>query len=286
MKESKDQKILFIIGLIPVIWIALLIAPSVSGGLPTIIKDFPKTMENPFSIVLCSNSIKTILIFIVAYILGIGIYLSTKRNYRKREEHGSAKWGEAKDINKKYEQVPYSTNKILTQNVCIGYDGRKHRRNLNTLIIGGSGAGKTRFYAKPNVMQANTSLIILDPKGEIARDEGYLLEEKGVFRSNRIIVTNPRKITEDMVINIYKKSTLSINRYFQCIYCLLFRKYINASRYIINDIVNKENVNEAIKEFEDFAARSNGNTTGIFDYDKLFPEAKEIYNILKDIRDK
>ena len=124
MKENKDQKILFIIGLIPVIWIALLIAPSISGGLPTIIKDFPKTMENPFSIVLCSNSIKTILIFIVAYILGIGIYLSTKRNYRKREEHGSAKWGEAKDINKKYEQVPYSTNKILTQNVCIGYDGR------------------------------------------------------------------------------------------------------------------------------------------------------------------
>ena len=179
MKESKDQKILFIIGLIPVIWIALLIAPSISGGLPTIIKDFPKTMENPFSIVFCSDSIKTILIFIVAYILGIGIYLSTKRNYRKREEHGSAKWGEAKDINKKYEQVPYSTNKILTQNVCIGYDGRKHRRNLNTLIIGGSGAGKTRFYAKPNVMQANTSLIILDPKGEIARDEGYLLEEKG-----------------------------------------------------------------------------------------------------------
>ena len=179
MKKNKDHKILFIIGLIPVIWIALLIAPSISGGLPTIIKDFPKAMENPFSIVLCSNSIKTILIFIVAYILGIGIYLSTKRNYRKREEHGSAKWGEAKNINKKYEQFPYSTNKILTQNVCIGYDGRKHRRNLNTLIIGGSGAGKTRFYAKPNVMQANTSLIILDPKGEIARDEGHLLEEKG-----------------------------------------------------------------------------------------------------------
>ena len=89
-----------------------------------------------------------------------------------------------------------------------------------------------------------------------------------------------------MVIDIYKKSTLPTNRYFQCIYCLLFRKYINASRYIINDIVNKENINEAIKEFEDFASRSNGNTTGIFDYDKLFPEAKEIYNILKDIRDK
>lgn len=179
MKKSKDQKILYVIGLIPVIWIALLIAPSINGGLPTIIKDFPKTMENPFSIILCSESLKTIFIFIVAYILGIGIYLSTKRNFRKGEEHGSAKWGEAKIINKKYEQQPFSSNKILTQNISIGYDGRKHRRNLNTLIIGGSGAGKTRFYAKPNVMQANTSLIILDPKGEIARDEGHLLEEKG-----------------------------------------------------------------------------------------------------------
>ena len=179
MKENKDYKILYLLGLIPVIWIALLLAPSVSGGLPTIVKDFPKAMENPFSITWCSSSIKTIIIFIIAYILGIGIYLSTKKNYRRREEHGSAKWGEAKAINKKYEQVPYSSNKILTQNICIGYDSRKHRRNMNTLIIGGSGAGKTRFYAKPNVMQANTSLIILDPKGEIARDEGHLLEEKG-----------------------------------------------------------------------------------------------------------
>ena len=111
-------------------------------------------------------------------------------------------------------------------------------------------------------------------------------EEKGIYRANKIIVTNPRKVTENMVIDIYKKSTLPINRYFQCIYCLLFRKYINASKFIINDIVNKENINEAIKEFEDFAARSNGNTTGIFDYDKLFSEAKEIYNLLLDIRNK
>ncbi len=89
-----------------------------------------------------------------------------------------------------------------------------------------------------------------------------------------------------MVIDIYKKSNLPINRYFQCIYCLLFKKYINASKYIIDDIVNKENINEAIKEFETFASRSNNNTTGIFDYDKLFPEAKEIYNLLLDINNK
>ena len=177
--KNKNNKVLYLIGVIPTIWIALLIAPSIHGGLPTIIKDFPKAMENPFSITFCHDSIKTIIIFVIAYLLGIGIYISTKKNYRRREEHGSAKWGEAKTINKKYEQNPYSSNKILTQNVCIGYDSRKHRRNMNTLIIGGSGAGKTRFYAKPNVMQANTSLIILDPKGEIARDEGHLLEEKG-----------------------------------------------------------------------------------------------------------
>ena len=177
--KNKNNKVLYLLGVIPTIWIALLIAPSIHGGLPTIIKDFPKAMENPFSIAFCHDSIKTIFIFVVAYLLGIGIYISTKKNYRRREEHGSAEWGEAKTINKKYEQNPYSSNKILTQNVCIGYDSRKHRRNMNTLIIGGSGAGKTRFYAKPNVMQANTSLIILDPKGEIARDEGHLLEEKG-----------------------------------------------------------------------------------------------------------
>ena len=179
MKTDDNSKYIYVIGLIPVIWLAILIAPSLNGGLPQIIKDFPKVMENPFSFNFCDKTIVTLFVFIIAYILGIGIYISTKKNYRRREEHGSAKWGDARRLNKKYEQVPFSSNKILTQNVSIGYDSRKHRRNMNTLIIGGSGAGKTRFYAKPNVMQANTSLIVLDPKGEIARDEGYLLEKKG-----------------------------------------------------------------------------------------------------------
>ena len=178
MKKNID-KYFYMIGVFPVIWLALLIAPSFNDGLIQIIKNFPSKMDNPFSIEWTNNSLKVIFIFLIIYVIGIAIYISTKKNYRSREEHGSAKWGEAKDINRKYEQKPFNSNKILTQNISIGYDGRKHRRNLNTLIIGGSGAGKTRFYAKPNVMQANTSLIILDPKGEIARDEGYLLEQKG-----------------------------------------------------------------------------------------------------------
>ena len=111
-------------------------------------------------------------------------------------------------------------------------------------------------------------------------------EEKGIYRANKIIVTNPRKITEEMVIDIYKKTTLPLNRLFQCIYCLLFRKYIRTSKMIIDDLVNKDNIDEAIYEFENFASRTNGNDTGIFDYNKLFPEAKEIYDLLLSIKSK
>lgn len=123
----------------------------------------------------------------------------------------------------------------------------------------------------------------------IIPDDAEVIEvdnNKGIYRANKIIVTNPRIITEDMVIDIYKNSTLSLERYFQCIYCLLFRGYVNASKFIIDDIVRKDNVEKAIQEFEAFASNSNGNNTGIFSYDKLFPEAKEEYDLLLDIRDR
>ncbi len=179
MIKNKSEWFLFTIGIIPIIWLALLIAPSFNGGLLAIIKDFPIRMENPFILTWCSESLKVIIISLFIYFLAISIYITTKRNYRRREEHGSARWGDVKSINNKYEIKHSDYNKLLTQNVSIGFNGKIHRRNLNTLVVGGSGAGKTRFFAKPNVMQANTSLIILDPKGEIARDEGKLLEDKG-----------------------------------------------------------------------------------------------------------
>ena len=144
-----------------------------------IIKEFPNAINEPFHLSWCSDSVRTILIFIVAYIMGISIYLSSQKNYRRREEHGSAKWGIAREVNKKYKQMPISNNKILTQNVGLGLNGKKHRRNLNVLVCGGSGAGKTRFYCKPNIMQTNTSFVVLDPKGEIVRDLGHLLEKSG-----------------------------------------------------------------------------------------------------------
>ena len=181
MKQDDKQTaiILSVIGIIPVVWLALLIAPSVGGGLPEILPKLMTVFNNPFHIEFCEDSLKTVLVLLLAYGMAIGIYFSTRRNYRRREEHGSAKWGDAKAVNKKYYQAPKSENKLMTQNVSIGINAKKHRRNLNTLVCGGSGAGKTRFYCKPNLMQANTSFVILDPKGEIVRDVGKLLETKG-----------------------------------------------------------------------------------------------------------
>ena len=176
----KQKVIICLFGIIPVIWISLLIAPYINDGLVEIIKNMNIALNNPLNIHWCNNSLKTILFLLLFYGLAIGIYFSTRKNYRGNESYGSAKWGSARKICKKYKDMDNPmNNKILTQNFCIGLDCRKHRRNLNLLICGGSGAGKTRFFAKPNVMQCNSSMVILDPKGEIVRDTGTLLEKKG-----------------------------------------------------------------------------------------------------------
>jgi type IV secretion system protein VirD4 len=178
-KTTQSDLILYVVFLIPVIWAALLTAPSLSGGLPEILANLTTAINNPFNIEWVDNTPKCILLFTAAYGMGIGIYLSTRRNYRRREEHGSARWGGAAAINQKFRDKDLGNNKILTQNVRIGLNGRKHRRNLNVMVVDGSGSGKTRFYAKPNVMQANTSFVVLDPKGEILRDTGNLLKANG-----------------------------------------------------------------------------------------------------------
>lgn len=180
MKNDKMNDLIFIgLFVIPVIWFGVLIAPYMGKGLIGALPYLSKALNDPFSFQWCDSTLKTIFIFLLCYGIGIGIYYSTRRNYRRREEYGSAKWANARTINKKYADKDVYQNKILSQNVRIGLDGKKHRRNLNTLVIGGSGAGKTRFYGKPNIMQCNTSFVALDPKGEILRDTGNLLEEKG-----------------------------------------------------------------------------------------------------------
>ena len=167
------------IGAAAVLWLSLLLAPCLGGGLPQMIPKLGDVLSHPFRLSFCGASIPTALILLAVYGLVILICHYTKPNYRRREEHGSARWGKIADIDRKYRQEPPESNKILTQHIAIGYDTHSHRRNLNTLVVGGSGAGKTRFYAKPNLMQANTSFVVTDPKGELLRDTGYLLESAG-----------------------------------------------------------------------------------------------------------
>ena len=223
MKRDNDLESLLIatlIGIVPVIWLALLFAPYVNGGLPNIIENLGVILEDPYHIEFCKDSVKAVLILLMCYLLAIGIYFSSQRNYRRREEHGSAKWGNKKMIDKKYKQSPKFNNKLMTQNVCIGLNAKKHRRNLNTLVCGGSGAGKTRFFCKPNLMQCNTSFVILDPKGEILRDTGNLLKEKGyeikvldlitMERShcyNPFVYLNNDNDVQKLVTNLFKSTT-------------------------------------------------------------------------------
>ena len=178
MRDAKKDEYVFLgLLLIPTIWFALLIAPYMDKGLINAIPYLNEALNHPFQIQWTNSTLKTIGIFLIIYVLGVGMYLSSSKNYRRTEEYGSAKWANPNTVCKKYANKDYFANKVFSQNVRMGLDGKKHRRNLNTVVIGGSGAGKTRFYAKPNIMQCNTSFVVLDPKGEIIRSVGHLLEE-------------------------------------------------------------------------------------------------------------
>lgn len=183
-KFSATRIILYCSGLLPIAWFGLKSAPFfVKNGLVSILENAGDIFNNPFHITLVQGSLRVVLIFCALYAMGIGVYLSTERNYRRREEHGSAKWGEAGSVNRRYQAKPEEANKILTQNVRIGFNGRIHKRNLNVLVVGGAGAGKTRYYAMPNILQAtkNTkfSMVVLDPKGGTLRSCGNYLVDQG-----------------------------------------------------------------------------------------------------------
>jgi type IV secretion system protein VirD4 len=154
------------------------------------------------------------------YGLGIAIYYSNRRNLRPKEEHGSAQWATATSIARRYRDPEFSQNILLTERFRIGFDSRKHRRNLNVLVVGGSGAGKTRFFAKPNLMQANCSFLVTDPKGELLRDTGQLLITRGyevkvfdLINMNQSFCYNPFQYIRDdkdvlkLVTNLIRNTT-------------------------------------------------------------------------------
>ena len=178
-KTSRQNLITYALGLIPVVWLALLAAPALSGGGAEILQRLTAALNAPLHITWSQDTPRCVLLFVGIYAVALCCYIFDEKNYRRREEHGSAKWGNPWAINKKYRDKDPVQNKILTMHVVIGLDGRKHRRNLNVLVVGGSGSGKTRFYCKPNIMQCNCSYIVLDPKGEALRDIGNLLKAQG-----------------------------------------------------------------------------------------------------------
>ena len=186
---------------LPVIWwVAILLADAIQPGrnLFELMEVLTEKLNHPFQFHYTEYTIKSMLVCTLLYAAGIGIFYSSQKNYRRGEEHGSARWGDARQICKKYSQKPYSQNILLTQNFRISLDTHKHRRCLNILVVGGSGAGKSRGFALPNIMQCCCSMVITDPKAELLRKTGGLLEKKGyevrVLRliSNLIQNTTPK----------------------------------------------------------------------------------------------
>ena len=167
---------------LPVIWwVAILLADAIQQGrnLFELMEVLTEKLNHPFQFHYTEYTIKSMLVCTLLYAAGIGIFYSSQKNYRRGEEHGSARCGDARQICKKYSQKPYSQNILLTQNFRISLDTHKHRRCLNILVVGGSGAGKSRGFALPNIMQCCCSMVITDPKAELLRKTGGLLEKKG-----------------------------------------------------------------------------------------------------------
>lgn len=161
---------------VPVVWGALLIAQSLGRGLPELLTNLTTALQHPLDIHWTDKSLLSILICTGLYIMGLCIYASEQRRTRDGEEHGSAAWGSPRQVNAMFRQ---KENKILTRHVRLGLDTHKHRRSLNVLVIGGSGAAKTRSYVKPNILEANTNYVITDPKMEVLTATGGWLKSKG-----------------------------------------------------------------------------------------------------------
>ena len=166
---------------LPIVWLAVLMASCYEPGMTifTLMDAFSAATKNPFSLHWTPYTMKFIGIFLLLYGGAILFYYTGQKNTRPGEEHGSASWGNVRELDKKYRDKDAGKNVILTQHLQMSMNGKMHRRNLLQIIVGGSGSGKTRFLAKPNLMLANASFIVTDPKGEMLRAIGNLFLEEG-----------------------------------------------------------------------------------------------------------
>ena len=176
---------------LPIVWwmgASLACAIQPGENIFEILDRLSQILRQPFSLHYTVYTGKCILILSFAYITGICIYYSQQKNYRRGVEHGSARWGDVHQICKRYADKEYTHNLLLTQNFRMSQEVYKHQRNLNVLVAGGSGAGKSRTYAVPNILQCSQaeskkgggcSIVVTDPKGELLRKTGGLLERMG-----------------------------------------------------------------------------------------------------------
>ena len=165
-----------------VLWLAAIAAYAYEDGMNLFqwMGRFSQVLERPFAIGWTPYTLKCMLGSLLLYGCGIALYYSSRENRRPGEEYGSAKWGSPKELNRKYMDHQHKeANIILTQHVRLGMDGYKTQRNMNILVIGGSGSGKTRYFCKPGLYSANCSYLITDPKGELLRSSGGLLLSLG-----------------------------------------------------------------------------------------------------------
>lgn len=180
MKKSfRDSAPVWALFSIPIIYFALAAATVYEPGM-SLLRLLPAVTELGLGRVRWTEySLRAILLSLSAYVGGIALYWSSRQNLRPGEEHGSARWGSVRELDRKYRDRDEEMNVILTRHLRMSLDGRKHRRNLLQIVVGGSGSGKTRYVVKPNIMLANASFIVTDPKGEIVRAVAPLLLQKG-----------------------------------------------------------------------------------------------------------
>lgn len=139
---------------------------------------FSEVLKRPSLLRWTPYTVKCIIVVLLLCVFAVLLYRSDREKRRPGGEYGTAKWEAAETMNQKYADKD-GPNVILTQHVSIGMDGYKHQRNLNVLVVGGSGSGKTRYFCKPGLMDANCSYLVVDPKGEMLRSTGHFLKSQG-----------------------------------------------------------------------------------------------------------
>ena len=176
---KKVKPIAWVILCLPVLYAAIAAAAAYKQdtNLFDLMTRFSHVLKHPTLLHWTGYTPQCIIGALACYGLAVTLYYSGYENRRPGEEYGSAKWGSVRALNKKYAD-PKGKNAILTKRISIGLDGYRHQRNLNILVVGGSGSGKTRYFCKPGIMSANCSYLVIDPKGEMLRSTGRLLEQE------------------------------------------------------------------------------------------------------------